>query len=55
MVIEELRHDEVEQGPKLCHGVLDWSSRKQQPVSGLEVEQSFPTATVVVLDRLSFV
>jgi len=37
MVIKKFRHDEMEQSPKLGHRVLNWSSRKKQSVSGLEI------------------
>lgn len=55
MVIEELRHDEMEEGPQLSHGVLDGRSCEEESVSGLELQETFPPATHIVFDRLGFV
>ena len=36
VVIKKLGHDEVEQGPKLCHRVLDWGTGEEKSVPCVE-------------------
>ena len=55
MVVEEFRHDEMKQCPQLLHRVLNWCSCQEKAISSVELEEYFPSSTVVVLDRLSFI
>lgn len=55
MTIEKPRHDEMQECPELCHGVLNRGTCEQQAVARVELEEDFPSATQVILDRLSFI
>lgn len=55
MVVEQLGHDEMQQGPQFSHRVLDWSSGKEQSVSGLKSKENLPSSACIVLYCLSFV
>ena len=55
MAIEKPRHDEVQERPELCHGVLNRGTCEQQAVARVELEQDLPSPTQVILDRLGFI
>ena len=44
--VEHGGHDEVEQGPQLLHGVLDWSASQEKTVATVEAKQDSPSHTV---------
>ena len=55
MAIEKPRHYEMQEGPKLCHRVLNRGTCQKQAVACVELEQDLPSPTQVILDRLGFI
>ena len=55
MAIEKPRHDEMQERPELCHRILNRGTCEQQTVARIELEEDFPSATQVILDRLGFI
>ena len=53
--VEQGRHHKVEQGPELCHRVLDRGPGQQKATPTLELQQHFPALTVGRLDGLGLV
>lgn len=53
--VEELRHDEVEQGPEFRHCVLNRGSCQEELVSASEAQQCVPSLGLYVFDGLGFV
>ena len=55
MGVEQFWHDEMEESPKLSHGVLYRCASQKKPVSCVELQQNFPSPTQVIFDGLSLV
>ena len=55
MAIEKPRHNEMQERPKLCHGVLNRGTSEQQAVARVELKEHLPSTTQVILDRLGFI
>lgn len=50
-----LRHNEVQQGPELLQGVLQWRSCDQKPVIGLEVHHGLVEEGVIILQSVRLI
>jgi hypothetical protein len=55
MAIEKPRHDEMQERPELCHGVLNRGTSEQQAVARVELKENLPSPTQVILDSLGFI
>ena len=55
MIVEQLWHNKMEQGPELSHRVLDRCASQKKSISCVELKKYFPATRQVILDCLSFI